>query len=107
MLQELLAANAVPVPDASFRKIRLPIDGRVSGACPLMRRPALETVRSFSAIELESLPSRRRMAAAPQSTVGGAQRTVWCTRFRSSVLCEDCHRLIPHPVFPVSSLSAR
>ena len=106
MLQEWLAANAMPVPDASFRKTRLPIEGLVSGDWPLMRKPALDVVRSFSAIALESLPSRRRMPR-PAVHRWRAQRTVWCTRFRTSVLCDDCHRLMPHPVLPVTSLSAR
>ena len=36
-------------------------------------------MRSFSAIVFESLPSRSRIAAASQSTVGGAHRTVRCS----------------------------
>ena len=36
----------------------------------------LEKVRSLSPTVFESLPSRIRIAAAPQSAAGGAQRTV-------------------------------
>ena len=66
----------------------------------------LEPLRSFSVIVFESLPSRSRIAAALQSTVGGAHRTVRCSWLRMTTFREERQRLMPHPVLPRISLSA-
>src|SRR5688500_10853041 len=107
MFQVWLAANAVPLPEASLRYTRLPMDGRVRGARPPIRMPVAEAVRLFAATVRESRPWRSRIAAAPQSTAGGAQRVVWCTWFLTRTFRDEPQRLMPHPEFPVTWLSAR
>jgi hypothetical protein len=101
------AAKATPLPEASFRRTRLPTDARVSGDCPVIRTPVLEPLRSFSAMVFESLPSRSRTAAALHSIVGGAQRTVRCTWFLITTFLEERQRLMPQPVLPRTTFSAR
>jgi hypothetical protein len=61
----------------------------------------------LSPTELESLASRIRIAAAPQSAAGGAHRMVWSARFRTITLRLDRQSWIPQPLLPLTSLSAR
>ena len=65
----------------------------------------LDSVRSFSEIVFESLPSRIRMAAAPQSAVPG-HRTVWSAAFRTMTLWDARYRWMPQPLLLLTSLSA-
>jgi hypothetical protein len=66
--------------------------------------PMLEPVRSLSATLLESLPSRIRIAAAPQSVPGHrAVRAAW---FRTIMFWLDRNRCTAQPELPLRSLSA-
>ena len=79
------------------------------GRAPASTKPMLEAVRSLSTMVFESLASRSRRAAAPQSLAGtcDSQRRVWSARLRAMTFPADRQRWMPQPLFALTSLSAR